>query len=124
MGPPMRSNGSMGSTAGYERGTEAIQAESRPELRVLRVLAAGGLAAPVQQHWVKVGDDRFRLDLAYPEAKVAIEYDGWDAHRSRSAFDSDRRRDRVLQLAGWVVLRLTSQTPDAELVATVRAFVA
>jgi hypothetical protein len=106
-----------------ERGTEAIVAESRPEIRMLRVLAAGGLPAPVQQHRVVVGRDRFRLDLAYPDAKLAIEYDGWDAHRSRSSFDSDRRRDRVLQLAGWVVLRITSQTSDAEVVETVRAFV-
>jgi very-short-patch-repair endonuclease len=106
-----------------ERSTVAIESESRPEIRMLRVLRVGGLPAPTQQHWVKFGTDRFRLDLAYPEAKVAIEYDGWDAHRSRGSFDSDRRRDRILQLAGWVVLRITSQTPDAEIVETVRAFV-
>jgi very-short-patch-repair endonuclease len=72
---------------------------------------------------VRVGGDRFRLDFAYPEAMVAIEYDGWDAHSSRAAFDRDRRRDRILQLAGWRVLRFTSQTPDHEVVASLRPFV-
>jgi hypothetical protein len=103
-----------------ERGSETALAESRPEARVVRTLLDAGLPSPVQQHWVRIGSDRFRLDLAYPELKVAIEYDGWDAHRSRFAFDRDRRRDRLLQLAGWTVLRFTSQTPDAELISTVR----
>lgn len=106
-----------------ERGTEITKSESPPEIHMLRVLGAGGLPAPVQQHWVRVGGQSYRLDLAYPEHKVALEYDGWDAHRSRSSFDSDRRRDRLLQLDGWVVLRITSQTPDAEILESVRAFV-
>ena len=106
-----------------ERGSETKLGESRPELRVFRVLRAGGLPAPTQQHWVRIGSDKFRLDLAYPEAKVAIEYDGWETHSSRSSFDSDRRRDRLLQLDGWVVLRITSKTSDAEMLESVRAFV-
>jgi very-short-patch-repair endonuclease len=102
-----------------ERGAETVLAESRPEARIARVLSDAGLAA-VQQHWVRVGDDNFRLDLAYPQVRVAIEYDGWDPHRSRRAFDRDRRRDRMLQSAGWTVLRVTSQTTDADLIASVR----
>jgi hypothetical protein len=106
-----------------ERASGVDGAESRPEIRVRRVLDRGGLPTPVAQHWVRVGAERFRLDFAYPDQKIAIEYDGWDSHRSRSAFDRDRRRDRLLQLAGWTVLRITSRTPDDELVDTLRAFV-
>lgn len=106
-----------------ERGTETIKAESRPEIRVLRVFSEAGLPTPVQQHWVRVGGQNYRLDLAYPDVKVAIEYDGWDTHRTRTAFDADRHRDRLLQLDGWVVLRITSRTSDAEIVETVRALV-
>jgi hypothetical protein len=106
-----------------ERGTGPISSESRPEIRMLGVISNGGLPTPTQQHWVRFGAHKFRLDLAYPEAKLAIEYDGWDTHRTRSAFDADRRRDRILQLNGWVVLRVTSQTSDAEIVETIRAFV-
>jgi hypothetical protein len=107
-----------------ERGTGPMDADSRPEIRIFGVIERGGLPQPTQQHWVRFGADKFRLDLSYPEAKVAIEYDGWDTHRTRTAFDADRRRDRILQLNGWVVLRITSQTPDAEIVETIRAFVA
>jgi hypothetical protein len=106
-----------------ERASGVDGAESRPEIRVRRVLDRGGLPTPVAQHWVRVGAERFRLDFAYPDQKIAIEYDGWDSHRSRSAFDRDRRRDRLLQLAGWTVLRITSRTPDDELLDTLRAFV-
>jgi hypothetical protein len=106
-----------------ERGLGPISSESRPEIRMLRVLADSGLPKPTQQHRVKFGSDTFRLDLAYPDAKLAIEYDGWDTHKTRVAFDADRRRDRILQLNGWVVLRLTSKTSDAEIVESVRAFV-
>jgi hypothetical protein len=103
-----------------ERGSETALAESRPEIRLGRLLASAGLPEPVQQHWVRVRTERFRLDFAYPEQKVAIEYDGWDAHRSRGAFDRDRRRDRLLQLAGWTVLRFTSRSSDAEILDAVR----
>jgi hypothetical protein len=77
-----------------ERSTSAEGAESRPEIRVTRVLAAAGLPAPTLQHRVTVGGQRYRLDLAYPDEKIAIEYDGWDTHRSRTSFDRDRKRDR------------------------------
>ncbi len=106
-----------------ERGSSPTTAESRPELRILRVLAGSDLPAPVSQHWVSCEGRQFRLDFAYPNEKIAIEYDGWDSHRSRSSFDADRRRDRLLQRDGWVVLRITSQTSDTELLDTVRAFV-
>jgi very-short-patch-repair endonuclease len=101
-----------------ERGTGELRSESRPEIRLLRLIVGAGLPEPVQQHRVTVDGERFRLDFAYPARMVAIEYDGWDTHRSRSAFDRDRRRDRKLQLAGWTVLRITSQTSDAELLDT------
>jgi hypothetical protein len=106
-----------------ERGAGAKLAESRPEMRLARLITQAGLPPPVQQHWVRFEADRFRLDFAYPDHKVAIEYDGWDAHRSRTSFDADRRRDRILQLAGWTVLRITSKTSDAELVAALRTLV-
>jgi len=105
-----------------ERGDETDEAESRPEMRVYRVLVAAGLPAPTQQHWVDVGA-RYRLDLSYPQAKVAIEYDSWKFHGTRTAFDGDRRRDRLLQIAGWTILRFTSASSDAEVAQTVAEFV-
>lgn len=48
------------------------------------------------------------VDLAYPEQKVAIEYDG-DGHRTdRRAWQKDLNKNDVLHDAGWKVLRVTA----------------
>ena len=90
-------------------------------MRFLRAIVGAGLPEPVQQHPVSVGGRQYRIDLAYPEHKVAIEIDGWEYHRSRSAFDDDRTRANDLVVAGWHVLRFTSGTTDAQAAATVAA---
>lgn len=100
---------------GYDPG------DSDLETRVLRALVAAGLVVPVQQHRVRLGKRTFRIDLAYPVAKLAIELDGWEFHSSRSAFDDDRARANALVAAGWTLLRFTSRSTDAEIVACVRA---
>jgi very-short-patch-repair endonuclease len=103
---------------GYDPG------DSDLETRVLRTLVAAGLPAPVQQHRVRLNGRTIRIDLAYPTCRIAIELDGWDCHRTRSAFDNDRARANALVLAGWVLLRFTSRSTDAEIVATVAAALA
>ena len=88
---------------------------------MLRVLVAAGLPAPAQQHRVRLGGRSFRIDLAYVDSKLAIELDGWDVHRTRTAFDDDRARANLLVAHGWTLLRFTSRSPDAEIVAFVQA---
>jgi very-short-patch-repair endonuclease len=100
---------------GYEPG------ESDLEMRVLRAIVGGGLAEPVQQHRVTLLGRRCRIDLAYPELKVAIEVDGWDHHRTRTAFDADRARENDLVAAGWRVLRFTSRSEPTEIARVVSA---
>ena len=101
--------------AGYEPG------DSDLEVRFARAMVAGGLPEPVQQHRVVAGTRRCRIDLAYPELKLAIEIDGWEHHRTRSAFDNDRARANDLVIAGWNVLRFTSTMTDAHAVEIVGA---
>jgi hypothetical protein len=48
-----------------------------------------------------------RLDLAYPELMIGIEYDG-DHHRERGQFRQDIARVNRLQEAGWLILRFTA----------------
>jgi very-short-patch-repair endonuclease len=36
-----------------------------------------------------------------------VEVDGWSYHRTRAAFERDRRRDGRLLVAGYRVLRIT-----------------
>lgn len=47
------------------------------------------------------------LDLSWPELKLAIELDGFEAHGSREAFEGDRKTDRNLRSVGWRVERFT-----------------
>ena len=93
--------------------------DSPAEVELARVLTDGGLPAPVHQHQVVAAGRVYLLDLAYPDRRVGIEYDGWDAHRTRTAFDGDRSRGNDLALAGWTVLRFTSATPRHRIVAAV-----
>jgi hypothetical protein len=96
-----------------ERGVGWDRAESRPEAEIVEWLVAAGLPPPVQQHEV----NGYRVDLAYPDQRVFIEYDGFDAHATRSRFDGDRQKANVLQLAaGATVLRYTSASTREEVV--------
>jgi hypothetical protein len=81
-----------------------------PMESVLRwLIHEGGLPAPVLQHVVRDGDDRFlgQVDLAWPDRRVLVEFDG-NVHRERRVFVDDLRRQNGLVLAGWTVLRFTS----------------
>lgn len=48
-----------------------------------------------------------RFDAAYPEARLAIEWDGRRWHTQEAAFQRDRTRDREATLHGWRMLRFT-----------------
>ncbi|RTL65520.1 MAG: DUF559 domain-containing protein [Pseudonocardiaceae bacterium] len=96
------------------------RAESPMETRMRLVLTDAGLPAPVSQYELRDGGRVVaRFDLAYPDARLAIEYDG-------AAHDDalDRRRDVRTGALGWQTIRLVSadilQTPE-ETAASVRA---
>lgn len=77
--------------------------ESPMESRMRWELIASGLPVPVAQFEVYDGHGRFvaRVDFAYPERRVAVEFDGaWHWTRRRA---DDRRRQRLREL-GWTVL--------------------
>ncbi|SCL40179.1 Very-short-patch-repair endonuclease [Micromonospora pallida] len=84
-------------------------AQSPPEshLRVRLVLA--GLPRPVTQHPVRVSSGLvLHPDLAWPEFRVAVEYDGqW--HADPEQLHRDRRRLNQLVNAGWLVLHVTGR---------------
>ena len=46
-------------------------------------------------------------DFVWPEQRLIVETDGWQAHGTRQAFENDRLRDAHLIAAGWRPLRLT-----------------
>jgi len=77
--------------------------ESPMETRLRVVLIDGGLPKPTPQHEVYTSTERFcgRLDLAYPMAKLGVEYDGADHWLQRR--EDDRRRTAIRE-QGWEVL--------------------
>jgi very-short-patch-repair endonuclease len=85
---------------------ESVQ-ESR--LRVRLVLA--GLPKPVSQHVIEKDDGTFagRVDLAWPELRVAVEYDG-QHHSDPDQIHLDRARlNRLVTTDGWIILHITSR---------------
>jgi very-short-patch-repair endonuclease len=102
------------------------RAESQPESRLRVILALAGLIAEAQ-YSVRDRDGNFvaRVDLAFPEHRVAVEYDGaW--HAERGQFAKDRRRLNRLVAAGWTVLHVTAadmRDPEA-LVSRIRTMLA
>lgn len=65
-----------------------------------------------------------RFDDAFPEMRLAIEWDSFRHHGERDAFESDRRRDREAIEQGWRVLRFTWRDVNdrpSDVVASVRA---
>lgn len=82
------------------------RAESPPETRLRLLLVLSGLPRPQVQY--RISDGEFRFDLAYPRARLAIEYDG-DEHDDTL----DRARDLRTAALGWHTLRLLSRDLSA-----------
>lgn len=81
-----------------------------PMESVLRwLIHDAGLPMPVLQHPVRDsgGVVVAAADMAWPERKVLVEFDG-DVHRERKTFVKDRRRQNRVVTAGWLILRFTS----------------
>lgn len=49
----------------------------------------------------------FEVDAIWRAERVIVELDGWEFHRGRAAFERDRERAARLEVAGYLVYRLT-----------------
>ncbi|TWG94713.1 hypothetical protein L615_005400000100 [Nocardioides sp. J9] len=80
--------------------------ESHREAWVLLEVVGRGMRKPELQHWIEVeGKPTFRLDFAWPDARVCLEYDGYDAHlRTPEQRQYDEERRRWLRENGWTVI--------------------
>ena len=53
---------------------------------------------------------RFRVDILWHSAGLAIEVDGYQFHgRIKAGFHRDREKDRLLMKAGWRVIRYSAR---------------
>lgn len=80
--------------------------ESERETQLLELLSAFGLPSPVAQHRVvdRHGVFLARVDAAYPQHRIAIEYDSDQEHSDPTALASDNARRNRLTAAGWTVI--------------------
>ena len=91
------------------------RSESRSESWVRLAIVDRGLPCPVPQYWVMVdATPTYRLDLAYPHARIAVEYDGEEFHTGPEARRRDRQRREWLRAQGWTVLVLTKSSLTAQ----------
>jgi hypothetical protein len=107
-----------------ERGDRA-PTDSEMETLLLDVLRRNGLPAPALQFVVT---DRAgfiaTVDAAYPDTKVAIEYESYEHHIGRIPLVRDSARRNQLIAAGWIVITATAvdlQTGGRELCRAIRA---
>lgn len=81
------------------------RAESPMESEARLVMIDGNLPMPELQFELTDGNGELRrLDFAWPDAKVAVEYDGVDWHSEPDVMRRDRRRRAALMDVGWTVL--------------------
>ena len=91
-----------------------------PAARRLLQAAAGGAWSTAERLLVKLlrqeritgwfanyPVDGYLIDIAFPAVKVAIEVDGLAFHSDADVFVADRRRQNIITLGGWKVLRFT-----------------
>ena len=85
------------------------RAESAPESKVRVALVLAGLAPVPQFHVQHHGEFLAKVDFAWPEAKLIVEYEGAH-HFEAEQIVVDDQRYAVLVAAGWRVIRLSA--PD------------
>ncbi len=92
--------------AGFLLDLASPDAESPPESWVRFRIVEQGFPLP-EVNWSITGSDGrevFRIDLAWPSVRIAVEYDGYEAHADREREDSARQTE--LERRGWIVIRI------------------
>jgi very-short-patch-repair endonuclease len=80
---------------------------SKLEQRFAPFLRHHRLPLPRFNDPITLGTKRYVVDCHWLGTNQIVELDGWEGHRSKSAFRADRERDRRLRVTGYSVTRLT-----------------
>ena len=98
--------------------------DSHLELRLARALVRAGLPEPVRQLPITLLDGMtIHADLAYPARRLVIEIDHRTWHSGAQAA-LDKRRDRLVRLAGYSTVRVTDDDLRQRFASTVDEVVA
>jgi very-short-patch-repair endonuclease len=76
---------------------------SELERMLSEICRAADLPIPAFNVWI-AGHE---VDAVWHDHRVVVELDGYEFHRTRAAFERDRRRDADLLLAGYRTVRFT-----------------
>ncbi len=88
------------------------RSESPQESRLRVILVLAGITGFVVNHPITTsGGFQYRADIAFPEARFLLEYQG-DDHRTMAAFRADMTRTSRLQADGWFVMQLNANDLD------------
>ncbi|HUF83002.1 MAG TPA: hypothetical protein VMQ81_00255 [Acidimicrobiia bacterium] len=82
--------------------------ESAMETRLIQALRKNGFPEPLPQYEIRAGGEFIaRVDVAYPQWKIAIEYDSDEYHAGQLAHRRDSTRRSKIVAAGWLPLSAT-----------------
>ena len=83
--------------------------ESVMETKLKQLLRCNGLPTPVFQYEIW-HNGRFvaRVDAAYPEHRIAIEFDSYEHHTGKLAIDRDNERRARLSRIKWETITFTA----------------
>lgn len=85
------------------------EAESPMESEARLAMLDGGLPEPVLQYEIVDRDGHlWRVDFAWPDRRVAVEYDGFDWHSSPEALRRDRQKRAALEEIDWRIVSIVS----------------
>ena len=100
---------------------------SEAERRFHQLLRAAGIKGWEGNRSVTIDGRKVHPDVLFERERLVVEIDGREFHSKADVFESDRRRQNLLVLDGWCVLRFTVRMIDDEpevVIATVRAALA
>lgn len=96
------------------------------EARGRALLASSGALPPSSSEYPLPWAPHRRFDDAFPDRRLAIEWDSFRFHGRRDSFERDRARDREALAHGWRVMRFTWRNvvdqPDETLAAVEAAY--
>lgn len=85
------------------------RAESAMESEARLAMLDHGLPKPELQYVIRGYDgERWRVDFAWPEARVAAEYESVEFHCGPAEMVRDRKRIAGIQETGWIVIPLVA----------------
>ncbi len=87
---------------------ELARSRNEWEALVVRRAREAGLPDPALEFELVIDGRRYIADAAWPDQRVALEFDGRDPHMRRSVHDYDTLRSNDFTSAGWLRFGITA----------------